>query len=230
VQKLGKPVILVLFNGRPLALEEESALSDAVLEAWFPGSAGGGPVADALFGKFNPSGKLPISFPRNVGQVPIYYSFKNTGRPFDPEKPTEKYHSAYLDAPNSPLYSFGFGLSYTTFECSAPHLDRASLPAGETVTVTVQVKNTGARAGAEVAQLYLHQAVASVTRPVIELKGFQKIELQPGETRTVSWKVGTPELAFWRRNLSWGTEPGEMIVYVGTSTQDLKLARFTLAQ
>jgi len=228
IRKVGKPVVLVLFNGRPLALEAESALSDAVLEAWFPGSAGGGPVADVLFGRFNPSGKLPISFPRNVGQVPIYYSFKNTGRPFDPEKPTEKYHSAYLDAPNSPLYSFGYGLSYTTFECSAPKLDRISLRLGETLAVTVQVTNTGSVAGAEVVQLYLHQAVASVTRPVIELKGFKKIELKAGESRQVVFTVGDGELSFWRRDLSWGTEPGELMAYVGTSTQNLKLARFAV--
>jgi len=228
IRKLGKPVVLVLFNGRPLTLEAESALSDAVLEAWFPGSAGGGPVADVLFGRFNPSGKLPISFPRNVGQVPIYYSFKNTGRPFNPEKPTEKYHSAYLDAPNSPLFSFGYGLSYTTFECSAPQLDRTSLRPGETLSVTVRVTNTGSRAGAEVVQLYLHQAVASVTRPVIELKGFKKIELKAGESRQVEFKVGDGELAFWRRDLSWGTEPGDLMAYVGTNTLNLKLARFAL--
>jgi beta-glucosidase len=228
VKQLGKRVVLVLFNGRPLAIEAESNAADAVVEAWFPGSAGGGPVAEVLLGKFNPGGKLPISFPRNVGQVPIYYSFKNTGRPFDPDKPTEKYHSAYLDAPNSPLYAFGFGLSYTQFECSAPRVDRVSLRDGETATVSIEVTNTGSRAGTEVVQCYLHQAVASVTRPVMELKGFKKIELKAGETRRVEFPLGHRELAFWRRDMSWGTEPSPLIAYVGTSSQNLQPVRLTL--
>jgi beta-glucosidase len=228
IKQTGKPVILVLMNGRPLALEEESSLADALLEAWFPGTQGGRAVADALFGKTNPSGRLPVTFPRNLGQVPIYYSAKNTGRPIRPGNPHEKYKSNYLDSPNDPLYPFGFGLSYTTFAYSGLKLDRQTLQPRENLTVTVDVANTGKLDGVETAQLYLHEPVASVGRPVRELKGFQRVELKAGESRQVTFVIGEKELAFLRRDMTWGTEPGIFEVFVGPNSRDLQSANFEL--
>lgn len=228
VKKLGKPVILVLMNGRPLALEEEANLADAMLEAWFPGTEGGRAVADVLFGKENPSGKLPVTFPRNLGQVPIYYSAKNTGRPLDPAKPREEYRSSYLDAPNDPLFPFGFGLSYTTFKFSGLQLDRDRLQPGETLTATVTVSNTGTRAGAEVVQLYVRDLVGSVTRPLRELKGFRKVSLPPGGEQQVSFTIGERELSFLRQDMTWGTEPGEFTLFIGNSSRDMRSASFAL--
>lgn len=228
IKKLGKPVIVVLLNGRPLALEAEAPLADAILEAWFPGTEGGRAVADVLFGQHNPTGKLPVTFPRNLGQVPIYYSAKNTGRPLDPAQPKAAYKSSYLDAPNDPLYPFGFGLSYTTFAFSQVQLDCEQLARGAALTATVTVTNTGARAGAEVVQLYIRDLVGSVTRPVLELKGFQRIELAPGAHRAVSFQIGERELRFLRGDLTWGTEPGEFEVFLGPNSRDLHSARFTL--
>ncbi len=226
--KTGKPLILVLINGRPLALEEESSLVNALLVAWAPGTQGGQAVADALFGKCNPSGRLPVTFPRNLGQVPIYYSVKNTGRPINPATPHEKYKSNYLDSGNDPLYPFGFGLSYTTFAYSAPKLDRNTLQPGDTLTVTVDVTNTGAVDGVETAQLYLHDLVADVARPVRELKGFQRVELKAGEHRQISFTIGEKELTFLRADMTWGTEPGEFDVFIGSNSRDLQSARFQL--
>jgi beta-glucosidase len=223
-----KPLILVLMNGRPLALEEESSLVNALLETWFPGTKGGQAVADALFGKSNPSGRLPVTFPRNLGQVPIYYNAKNTGRPIDPANPHEKYKSNYLDAPNDPLYPFGYGLSYTTFAYSGLKLDRNTLGPGETLTVTVDVTNTGAMDGVETAQLYLHDLVADVGRPVRELKGFQRVELKAGEHREISFVIGEKELSFLRADMTWGTEPGKFDVFVGPNSRDGESARFEL--
>lgn len=228
IKKTGKPVVVVLMNGRPLALEAESQLADALLEAWFPGTEGGGAVADVLFGKFNPSGKLPVTFPRNAGQVPIFYSAKNTGRPLDPANPKAEYKSSYIDCPNDPLYPFGFGLSYTTFNYSKARLDRTSMKPDETMTATAEVTNTGSRDGAEVAQLYLHQLIGSVTRPVLELKGFQKIQLKPGESRQVSFVIGEKELKFLRSDLTVGTEPGTFEVSIGPSSRDLQPVKFEL--
>jgi beta-glucosidase len=228
IKKLGKPVIVVLLNGRPLALEEEATLADALLETWFPGTEGGRAVADVLFGKQSPAGKLPATFPRNPGQVPIFYSVKNTGRPLNPARPKEEYKSSYLDAPNDPLFPFGFGLSYTAFAFSEVELDRPRLKSGEALTATVTVTNTGKRAGTEVVQLYLRDLIGSVTRPLSELKGFQKLELQPGESRTLSFKVGEAELRFLRADMTWGTEPGEFQVLIGPNSRDLNQARFEL--
>ncbi len=228
IKKTGKPVVVVLMNGRPLALEEESQLADALLEAWFPGTEGGTAVADVLFGQENPSGKLPVTFPRTLGQVPIFYSAKNTGRPLNPANPHEEYKSSYLDCPNDPLYPFGFGLSYTTFKFSDVRLDRATLKPGGKLTATVTVTNTGSRGGAEVAQLYLRDLVGSVTRPVLELKGFQKIELRAGESREVSFTVGEKELGFLRADMTWGTEPGAFQVFIGPDSRDLHPAKFEL--
>jgi len=228
LKKTGKPIIVVLMNGRPLALEEESQLADALLEVWFPGSEGGQAVADALFGRQNPSGKLPVTFPRTLGQVPIFYSAKNTGRPLDPADPHAEYKSSYFDCPNDPLYPFGFGLSYTDFTFSEVRLDHPVLKPGGKLTATVTVTNTGTRTGAEVAQLYLRDLVGSVTRPVLELKGFQKLELQPGESRAVSFTIGDNELSFLRADMTVGTEPGEFQVFIGPNSRDLRPATFEL--
>jgi len=228
IKTIGKPVILVLLNGRPLALEAEDSLANAILEAWFPGTEGGKAVGDVLFGQHNPGGKLPVTFPRNVGQVPIFYAEKNTGRPLDPAKPKEEYKSSYLDCPNDPLYPFGFGLSYTTFKISAPQLSQTTLRPGQEITVTTTVSNVGKRAGAEVVQMYIRDLVGSVTRPVLELKGFKRIQLKPGENQTVSFEIGEKELTFLRKDMTWGTEPGEFLVFVGPNSRELKSAKFEL--
>lgn len=226
IAKLGKPTTLVLLNGRPLALEEESRLAPALLEVWFPGTEGGRAVADVLFGLASPSGKLPVTFPRNLGQVPIFYAAKNTGRPFDPAQPQDEYKSHYLDAPNDPLYPFGFGLSYTTFTFSKVTLDQSSLhPAGR-LTASVEVSNSGSRVGTETVQLYLRDLVGSVTRPLRELKGFQQIKLNPGEKRTVSFTITEADLVFLRKDMTWGSEPGEFEVLLGPNSRDLQTARF----
>jgi beta-glucosidase len=228
IAQTGKPLIIVLMNGRPLALEEESSLANALVEAWFPGTKGAAAVADALFGKSNPSGRLPVTFPRNLGQVPIFYNAKNTGRPINPARPHEKYKSNYLDAPNDPLYPFGYGLSYTTFAISNPKLDRTALHPGEKLVVTVDVANTGKMDGVETAQLYIHDLVADVARPVRELKGFQQVALKAGEHRTISFEIGEKELTFLRADMTWGTEPGKFDVFVGPNSQELQSARFEL--
>ena len=228
LKKTGKPLVLVLLNGRPLALEEESGLADAILETWFPGTEGGKAVADVLFGKHSPCGKLPVTFPRRLGQVPIYYSVKNTGRPFDPAKPNEAYKSTYLDCPNDPLYPFGFGLSYTTFTCSGPRLDQTELRPGCKITASATVSNAGARDGVAVVQLYLRDLVGSVTRPVLELKGFRRIELKVGESREVGFDISEKDLAFLRKDMTWGTEPGEFRVFIGLDSRDLRPATFHL--
>ncbi len=228
IKQTGKPAVVVLMNGRPLALEEESQLADALLEAWFPGTEGGSAVADVLFGKASPSGKLPVTFPRNLGQVPIFYAAKNTGRPFDPAHPESPFTSSYLDCPNDPLYPFGFGLSYTTFAFSDVTLDRATLNPGGTLTATVILTNTGSRDGAEVVQLYIRDLVGSVTRPLRELKGFQKVELKAGERREVSFTIGEKDLSFLRADMTWGAEPGEFELYIGPNSRDTRRARFEL--
>jgi beta-glucosidase len=228
IAKTGKPLVLVLMNGRPLALEEESSLANALLVAWFPGTRGAQAVADALFGKTNPSGRLPVTFPRSLGQVPIFYNAKNTGRPIDPANPHGKYRSNYLDIPNDPLYPFGFGLSYTKFSYSGLKLDRNTLSPGETLTVTVDIANTGAMDGVDTAQLYIHDLVADVARPVRELKGFQRVELKVGEHREISFVIGEKELSFLRADMTLGTEPGKFDVFVGPNSRDLQWARFEL--
>jgi beta-glucosidase len=229
IKGIGKPVVLVLMNGRPLVLAEESALADGLLEAWYPGTQGGKAVADVLFGKHNPAGKLPVTFPRNLGQVPLYYSARNTGRPFDPSQPKEPYKSTYLDAPNAPLYPFGFGLSYTTFTYSDVHLGKQLLCGGkDKLTVSVDVANTGRVSGGEVVQLYVRDLVGSVTRPVLELKGFQKISLAPGQTRRVTFELTEKDLTFLRQDMTWGTEPGHYQVFIGPNSRELKSAAFKL--
>jgi beta-glucosidase len=223
----GKPVVLVLMRGRPLAIEWAEANVSAILEAWYPGTMGGHAIADVLFGDYNPSGKLPVTFPRTVGQVPIYYNMKNTGRPYDPDD-DNKYVSRYLATPNDPLYPFGYGLSYTQFEYSEVAVDRPEIRPGESLAASVTVTNTGQYAGEEVVQLYVRDLVGSVTRPVRQLAAFQKIHLEKGESREVAFMLGEADLAFYRHDMSWGAEPGEFRLYIGTSSRDVSEAGFTL--
>jgi len=228
IKKAGKPVVLVLINGRPLALEEESHLADAVLEAWQPGTMGGRAVADVLFGRQAPSGRLPVTFPRNLGQVPIYYAVKNTGRPVQEADPNYKYASRYLDSPNDPLFPFGFGLGYTDFSCSKPELSAAVMAPGGKLTISVTVTNTGPRQGSEVVQLYVRDRVGSVTRPLKELKGFERLELKAGEERQVGFALRESDLAFLREDGTWGAEPGHFDVFVGFNSRDVQGAAFEL--
>lgn len=214
----GKPVVLVLLSGRPNAIAWADENVPAILHAWYPGTQGGHAVADVLFGDYNPSGKLPVTFPRNVGQVPIHYDMKNTGRPIELGAPGAKYVSRYLDTPNDPLYRFGYGLSYTTFAYSPATLSAASMGPGGSITASATITNTGDRAGEEVVQLYVRDLVGSVTRPVQELKGFEKIMLQPGESRTVSFTLTPRDLAFTRADMSHGWEPGEFQLWIAPSS------------
>ena len=212
-----KEIILILMNGRPLDLTIEDSLVDAILEIWYPGTSGGLGVADILFGKYNPSAKLPITFPRNVGQVPIYYNVKNTGRPISNDNPTEDYKSNYIDSPNTPLYPFGHGLSYTTFEYSEIKLSNNKVRESEILKVSSIITNTGEYDGHEVVQLYIHDKVASITRPVKELKDFKKIFLRKGESRTVTFEISSDDLKFYN-NGELSVESGEFEIAIsGTS-------------
>lgn len=230
LKKAGKPIVLVLMSGRPNSIEWAAEYVDAILHAWYPGTMGGHAIADVLFGDYNPSGKLPVTFPRNVGQVPIHYDMKNTGRPYTADKQGQKYLSRYLNTPNSPLYPFGYGLSYTTFGYSPITLDRATIRPGETLTASVTVTNSGRRAGEEVVQLYVRDLVGSVTRPVKELKGFRKIMLQPGQSERVSFTLSDRDLAFHRADMSYGAEPGAFKLFIGTSSDAASEADFTLTE
>ena len=212
-----KEIILILMNGRPLDLTIEDSLVDAILEIWYPGTSGGLGVADILFGKYNPSAKLPITFPRNVGQVPIYYNVKNTGRPISNDNPTEDYKSNYIDSPNTPLYPFGHGLSYTTFEYSEIKLSDNKVRESEILKVSPIITNTGEYDGHEVVQLYIHDKVASITRPVKELKDFKKIFLRKGESKTVTFEISSDNLKFYN-NGELMIESGEFEIAIsGTS-------------
>ncbi|WP_413730726.1 beta-glucosidase BglX [Sodalis sp. RH22] len=223
----GKPLVLVLMNGRPLALVRENQQADAMLETWFSGTEGGNAIADVLFGDYNPSGKLPMSFPRSVGQIPTYYNHLPTGRPYLADKP-DKYTSHYYDEANGPLYPFGFGLSYTTFDVSAPALSSTTLGRDGSITVSVTLTNTGHRDGDTVAQLYVHDIAASLSRPVKELKGFQKVFLKAGEAKTVTFRLDAAALKFYDQQMRFAAEPGEFEVMVGLDSARVKTARFTL--
>ncbi len=227
LKKAGKPVVVLLANGRPLALEKETALADAMLEIWFPGTQAGQAVADVLSGTYNPSGKLPVTFPRNLGQVPIFYNMKNTGRPIDETK-EEKYRSKYIDVPNTPLFPFGYGLSYTTFEYSDITLNKKEMASNDSLEISFTVSNTGNYDGNEVVQLYVRDLVGSVTRPVKELKGFQKIFIPKGGAQKVTFTLKADDLAFTRADNTWGTEPGEFELFAGTNSSDVKSVRFSL--
>jgi beta-glucosidase len=220
----GKPVVLVLFNGRPITLNWEKENVPAILDVWFAGSEAGDAIADALLGKVNPSGKLSMSFPQNVGQIPIYYNHKNTGRPLT-GKWFSKFQSNYIDVSNEPLFPFGYGLSYTQFEYGDIELSAKDLKGNQKLKVTVNVKNTGSVAGKEVVQLYIRDVVGSITRPVQELKGFNKIELAAGETKNVSFEI-TPELLkFYNTNLKFDWESGEFQIMVGPNSRDVKTVK-----
>lgn len=221
----GKPIALVLMNGRPLTLSWENANIEAILESWYGGTKSGDAIVDTLFGDANPSGKLSITFPVNVGQIPIYYNAKNTGRPY---APNEKYRSQYLDISNDPLYPFGYGLSYTTFDFTEPTLNRSTITPAETITVSTKVKNTGDRPGVETVQFYVRDLVGSITRPVKELKHFEKVQLKPGEEKTVEYKLTVEDLKFYNSDLNFVAEPGEFEVFCGTDSSKTKKAKFTL--
>ncbi|MCB0426557.1 MAG: glycoside hydrolase family 3 C-terminal domain-containing protein [Mangrovimonas sp.] len=214
-----KKIILVLMNGRPLNLSDEVNLVDAILEAWFPGTMGGAGIADVLFGVYNPSGKLTVTFPRNVGQVPIYYNMKNTGRPIPEANPGEDYKSNYIDSPNSPLFSFGHGLSYTSFEYSDFKLSSETLTRTGSIQASITVTNSGTKDGHEVVQLYIHDKVGSVTRPVKELKGFEKIFLKKGESKIVSFSISVEDLKFYNNEMVYNVEPGEFEIAIAPSSE-----------
>ncbi len=222
--KTGKPVVLVLFTGRPLVLKWENENVPAILNVWFGGSEAGYAIADVLFGDVNPSGKLTTTFPQNVGQLPLYYAHKNTGRILGEGKWFEKFRSNYLDVSNEPVYPFGYGLSYTTFNYSDIKLSNSSLKGNQKLTATVTITNTGKYDGKEVVQLYIHDVVGSVTRPVKELKGFQKIELKAGESKTVSFNITPDDLKFYNYDLKYDWEAGEFEIMIGTNSNDVKKA------
>jgi beta-glucosidase len=226
--KTGKPIVLVLMNGRPLTLEWENKNIPAILEAWHAGTEAGNAVANILFGKYNPSGKLSMTFPRNVGQIPIYYNHTNTGRPIDNSNPGDKYKSRYVDVANDPLYPFGYGLSYTSFSYSNLKLDKTSFSTPGALNVSVNITNTGRFDGTEVAQLYIRDLVGSITRPVKELKGYQKIFLKAGENKTITFTLTADDLAFYNEKLEYKAEPGDFKVFVGTNSANVKEATFTL--
>jgi len=217
LQAINKPVVVVLMNGRPLTINWIAERVPAILETWFAGTQGGNAIADVLFGDVNPGGKLPVTFPASVGQVPIYYNHKNTGRP---PMAANKYTSKYLDAPWIPLFPFGFGLSYTQFKLSELRLSAARINPDGRVTASVDVQNVGARAGDEVVQLYIRDVAASVTRPVLELRGFQRIALGPGERRRIEFALTPDHLGFWNRENRFVVEPGAFRITVGTSSAD----------
>ncbi len=229
--KTGKPVVLVLFTGRALVLVEENETVPAILNTWFAGSEAGSAIADVLFGNENPSGKLTATFPRSVGQVPIYYNQKNTGRPLgNKEGKFEKFRSNYIDERNEPLFPFGFGLSYTTFDYSNLKISSDKMNFNEKVNITVDIANTGNYDGKEVVQLYIRDMVGSVTRPIKELKGFQKIMLKKGEKQTVTFEISVEELKFYNSDLQFIAEPGAFQVFVGTNSSTDNKVSFELVK
>jgi beta-glucosidase len=223
--KTGKPVVLVLFNGRPLILNWENKNAGAILDTWFGGTEAGNAIADVLFGEYNPSGKLSMTFPLSLGQIPIYYNAKNTGRPYMNDG-NSKFKSDYLDVSNDPLYPFGYGLSYTTFVYSQPSLDNGNISKGLPVHIKLTVTNKGIYDGEETVQLYIRDMVASVTQPVKELKKFQKVYLKKGESKEVSFTLSTDDLKFVNSDLKWVYEPGAFKVFVGGNSKDVVEADF----
>ncbi|OCX52325.1 glycosyl hydrolase [Mucilaginibacter sp. PPCGB 2223] len=222
IVETGKPVVVLTMSGRPMIFNYTADHANAILQTWWLGSEAGNAIADVLFGDYNPSGKLPMSFPRSEGQIPVYYNYKSTGRPSQNDLGIN-YRSGYNDLPNSPRYAFGYGLSYTTFAFSDLKLSKNKFSKNESTTVTCTIKNTGPYAGEEVVQLYLRQLVGTVTRPVKELKGFEKISLKPGESKTVSFVIGKEQLSFYNQQMQWGTEPGEFRLMIGNSSDHILL-------
>ncbi|MBV4357963.1 beta-glucosidase BglX [Pinibacter aurantiacus] len=227
LKKTGKPVVLVLMNGRPMTIEEETKKADAILDVWFSGTEAGNAIADLLFGDKVPSGKLTASFPVNVGQIPVYYNHKNTGRPYVKGGPT-KFKSNYLDIPNEPLFEFGYGLSYSTFSYSSVKLSAGTMTKAGTIKASVTLTNTGNYDGEEVVQLYIRDIVGSVTRPLKELKGFQKVFLKKGESKEISFTITADMLAFYDSNLKYASEPGDFKVFIGGSSATMNEAGFEL--
>ena len=228
IKKAGKPVVLVLINGRPLTINWEKDNLDAILEAWFPGTMGGAAIADVLTGKYNPSGKLTMTFPQNVGQIPLFYNHKNTGRPYDPNVPQFAYGSRYWDVSNEPLYPFGYGLSYTTFAYSDLELSSKEITKDSPLKVSVKLTNLGGYDGEEVVQLYTRDLVGSVTRPVKELKGFKKVFLKAGESKVIDFTLSVNDLRFYNSQLEYVYEPGDFHLFVGGSSDTKLKTEFTL--
>jgi beta-glucosidase len=213
---MGKPIVLVLLNGRPLSINWAAEHVPAILEAWEPGTEGGNAVADILFGDVNPGGKLPVSFPRSGSHAPLYYARTLTHLPED----SVRYHSRYWDSPTTPLYPFGYGLSYTTFQIKNLKISETQIKIGESVTLTVEVTNAGQVSGDEVVQVYIHQKWGSDSRPMRELKGFERITLQPGEISQVSFQLGPEELRYWSTNTkSWIQDAAAFDIWVGSDSQ-----------
>jgi beta-glucosidase len=228
VIKTGKPAVVVLFNGRPLAIPELHKIAPAILESWFGGTEAGNGIADVLFGDVNPSGKLTMTFPLNVGQIPLFYNSKNTGRPINPENPHEKYKSNYLDSPNTPLYPFGFGLSYTTFSYSDIKLNKESYTLSDKIIASVDITNTGDRDGDEIVQLYVRDLVGDVTRPVKELKGFKKVHIKKGETITVAFTILPGELSYYHQDMRFSVDPGDFELLIGKNSEETKNKVFAI--
>jgi beta-glucosidase len=224
----GKPLVIVLFNGRPMTLNWEAANANALLDVWFGGTEGGNAIADVLFGHYNPSGKLTTSFPRNVGQIPVYYNHLSTGRPYVSGAP--KFRSVYLDVPNDPLFPFGYGLSYTTFSYSPVQLGKQSVRPGETLQAAVTVTNTGNFDGEETVQLYLQDVYASIAQPVKQLKHFQKVQLRKGESKTVTFTISYDDLKFYNNDLKLVAEQGDFNVFIGGNSRDVQKASFRLTE
>ena len=228
LKQTGKPIVLVNFSGRPTVMTWESSNFPSILNVWFGGSESGDAICDVLFGDKAPSGKLSFTMPKSVGQIPLYYNHLNTGRPLEEGKWFTKFKSNYLDIDNDPLYPFGYGLSYTTFNYSKPRLDRTTMTSDGTIQVSVDVTNTGAYDGDEVVQLYIRDLVASVSRPVEELKDFSRIHLAKGETKTVNFTINADKLKFYNSQLQYVCEPGDFEVMVGPNSRDVQKVKFTL--
>ena len=222
VKATGKPVVTLVMAGRPLIFNTINEQADAILYTWWLGTEAGNAIADVLYGDYNPSGKLPISFPNSIGQIPVSYNYYSTGRPVKDPKNIH-YRSAYIDESNLPRYAFGYGLSYTSFSYTDLKTDKLRLKKNETLTISFRLANTGKLAGAEVVQLYIWDKVASVARPVKELKGFQKIMLQPGESKTIQFVIDKELLSFYNADLKWDCEPGEFELMIGGSSDQLPL-------
>jgi beta-glucosidase len=223
--RTGKPVVLVLFTGRPLTIKSENENVPAILNVWFGGSEAGAAIADVLFGDVNPSGKLTTTWPQNVGQVPLYYNHKNTGRPLPEGQWFQKFRSNYLDVSNDPVYPFGYGLSYTTFSYGDVKLSTTAPKGSQKITASVTVTNTGNREGKEIVQLYIHDVVGLNTRPAKELKGFQKISLKPAESKMVSFDITVDNLKYYHADMSYNWEPGDFEIMIGPNSREVKTAK-----
>ena len=227
VAKQGKPIVSVIATGRPYVLTKVDALSDAVLQAWMPGTVGGTAVAEILSGKFNPCGKLPVTFPYHEGQIPIFYNYRRTSHPFNAGPKNNRYSTTHRDIPSQPLYPFGFGLSYTDYEYSKITLSSNQLKKGSEITASVNVKNIGTKKGREIVQMYIRDEVCSITRPLLELKGFDILELLPGETKTVTFKINSTMLSFIDKNYKKSVEAGEFTIFIGPNSAQKSLKKST---